>query len=248
VSDAIVISDLHLGSENCEAELLVEFLESIHHGHRKTERLILNGDVFDSIDFRRLRKDHWKVLSLLRKMSDDMPIVWLHGNHDGAFENLSQLIGIDVIEEYVLKSGGRSILFFHGHRFDDFIESYPWTTWFADRIYRVLQRIDKTHHIARLAKKNSKIFLRCTEKIEQKAIAYARELGCSTVCCGHTHLAMAKVDGPVSYFNSGSWTERPCHYLTVGDGRIVVHAFDKTRRRIESDAAITLPQFVLGAT
>ena len=72
--DAIVLSDLHLGSENCQAKLLVEFLNALHHRRTRTRRLILNGDVFDSIDFRRLKKSHWKVLSLLRKLSDEIDV------------------------------------------------------------------------------------------------------------------------------------------------------------------------------
>ena len=63
--DAIIISDVHLGSENCQARQLTHFLESIHSETVLTRRLILNGDVFDSIDFRRLKKNHWKVLSIL---------------------------------------------------------------------------------------------------------------------------------------------------------------------------------------
>ncbi len=54
--DAVVISDIHLGSANCQAKALVRFLEQIRHGTLGTRRLVLNGDVFDSIDFRRLKK------------------------------------------------------------------------------------------------------------------------------------------------------------------------------------------------
>ena len=62
LQDALVISDLHLGSENCQAKALTRFLEDLREGSTQTHSLILNGDVFDSIDFRRLKKHHWKVL------------------------------------------------------------------------------------------------------------------------------------------------------------------------------------------
>src|SRR5262245_47340120 len=81
VHDALVISDLHLGSDNCQARALHHFLDDIHDGRTETRQIILNGDVFDSIDFRRLKKHHWKVLSLLRKLSDRIDIVWINGNH-----------------------------------------------------------------------------------------------------------------------------------------------------------------------
>ena len=31
--------------------------------------------------------------------------------------------------------------------------------------------------------------------------------------------------GPVPYFNSGCWTEKPCHFLTLRDGVVEVRAF-----------------------
>lgn len=68
-------------------------------------KLILNGDVFDSIDFRRLKKNHWKVLSLIRKLSDHLEIIWLCGNHDGSAELVSHLLGVSVQDEYILHSG-----------------------------------------------------------------------------------------------------------------------------------------------
>ena len=123
--DAIIVSDLHLGSENCRAKELVDFLENIHVGFYKTTKLVLNGDVFDSIDFRRLKKFHWKVLSMLRKLSDEIEITWIQGNHDGDAEIVSNLLGVQVKDQYEFQSGGKRILALHGHIFDQFISKYP---------------------------------------------------------------------------------------------------------------------------
>jgi UDP-2,3-diacylglucosamine pyrophosphatase LpxH len=192
-----------------------------------TRTLILNGDVFDSIDFRRLRKQHWKVLSTIRKLSDDVETVWLNGNHDGPAEIVSQLLGVAVRDEVVIESGGRKVLLLHGHRFDDFLERYPLMTRFADGVYRFLQWIDKSNHVARQAKRSIKSFLRCVQKVQNKAIDYARRIGCDVICCGHTHTPIALTDGPVHYFNSGSWTESPCHYLVIDDGEIDLCQFNE---------------------
>jgi UDP-2,3-diacylglucosamine pyrophosphatase LpxH len=223
--DALVISDIHLGSDNCQARALVRFLEAIRHGEMPTRRLVLNGDVFDSIDFRRLKKQHWKVLSLLRKLSDEIEIVWINGNHDGPSEIISHLLGVTVRDEIVIETGGRRVLLLHGHRFDEFIERYPLTSKLADYLYRWLQRLDKSHTIARTAKHNSKAFLRCTQKIQESAVGYAADLGCDAVCCGHTHHPVAATEGPVQYFNGGCWTERPCHYLAIKAGVVELLAY-----------------------
>ena len=106
--DAVIISDLHLGSDNCQARELTEFLQEVRHGQLQTRRLVLNGDLFDSIDFRRLNKHHWKVLSLLRKLSDDTRVDWVIGNHDGSAEFVSHLLGVEMAEEVGFESGNSS--------------------------------------------------------------------------------------------------------------------------------------------
>jgi len=225
VLDAVVISDIHLGSDNCQAKSLVRFLEDIHREMLPARRLILNGDVFDSIDFRRLRKQHWKVLSLIRKLADHIQITWINGNHDGPAEIVSHLLGVTCRDEIVIESGGRRILFLHGHRFDDFITRYPLITWVADRVYTLLQRIDKSHYFAKLAKRKSKTFLRCAQKIETESVRYAARTGCDAVCCGHTHHPVANTAGPVHYFNTGCWTEKPCHYVALRDGVVELRSY-----------------------
>jgi len=223
--DAIILSDIHLGSDNCQARLVCRMLERIVEGEVSTQRLILNGDVFDSIDFRRLNKTHWKVLSLLRKLSDHLEIIWLAGNHDGSAEIISHLLGVTVKDDYILESGAERIMILHGHIFDEFLDAHPILTWLADCIYHFLQWIDHTHYFAKLAKRGSKTFLRCTQKIEDGAIEFARRKHCQTVCCGHTHVALAHTEQPIAYYNSGCWTELPCHYLTVADGVVQLQAF-----------------------
>lgn len=221
--DALIISDLHLGSKVCQYKELISLLEQILSGEIKTDHLILNGDVFDSHDFRRLNKHHWKVLSLLRKLSDRIYVIWICGNHDGPAEIVSHLLGISVVDEYTIESAGRKILILHGHQFDHFIEAKPILTAFADMMYRLLQRIDTTHTVARIAKHNSKTFLRCAEKIEEGALKRMKERNCHAVCCGHTHLPICKSN----YCNSGCWTEIPCHYLTINDGHVSLGAYQK---------------------
>jgi len=223
--DAVIISDLHLGSDNCQAKRICQLLERIQNGELPAKRLFLNGDLFDSIDFRRLNKSHWKVLSLFRKMSDGMDITWLCGNHDGTAEIVSHLLGVHVRDEAILESGDQKILIFHGHVFDEWLEEHPILTWFADSIYALLQSIDKTHYLAKVAKKGSKTFLRCAQKIQERAIEYARKRNCHSVICGHTHHPLVHTDGPIHYFNSGCWTELPGTYLTVADGVVRLHSF-----------------------
>ncbi len=236
--DAVILSDLHLGSDNCQARSLCQLLKRVADGELRTERLILNGDVFDSIDFRRLTRSHWKVLSWVRKLSDQMEIVWICGNHDGSAEIVSHLLGVSVVDEFEFDSDGRRLLLLHGHIYDDFLVDHPVLSWFGDVIYGLLQWIDRTHYLAKVAKKGSKTFLRCAKKIEQNAIALAAKKGCHVVCCGHTHHAVANTEGDVHYFNSGCWTELPCTYLTVDRGAVELCVFRPDEAAVEEAFAV----------
>jgi len=233
--EAIVLSDLHLGSANCQAKSICQLLRQVADGRLNTDRIILNGDVFDSFDFRRLNKNHWKVLSLLRKLSDQLEIIWISGNHDGSAEIVSHLLGVTVKDDYVLRSGDKQIFILHGHQFDDFIEDHPILTWVGDVIYFFLQWVDRTHYFAKLAKKGSKTFLRCAQKIREGSIELARRKHCHAVCCGHTHHAGTDSSRSVAYYNSGCWTELPCTFLSVAQGVIEVHTFEPVMETASED-------------
>lgn len=224
MNDAIIISDLHLGSDVCQAKQIKQFLVEIENNNIETPEIIINGDLFDSWDFRKLKHSHWKVLSHLRKLAKHKHVVWINGNHDGPAEIISHLIGLDFVEEYEILSHDKRILILHGDRFDNFIAQYPLFTKIADFVYRLMQRIDKSFYLAKLAKRNSKTFLRCSEQIRVKAIEYGESKNIDIVCCGHTHLAMSSKN----YYNSGCWTETPCHYLAVSNGVVKLCVFQGT--------------------
>lgn len=189
----------------------------------KTKKLILNGDVFDSQDFRRLKKSHWKILSTLRKLSDHIEIIWIIGNHDGEdAETVSHLVGTKVVENYILVSGDKKILCQHGHLFDEFITKRPIISELSDWIYRLIQKIDKKHHFCKWLKNKSKTYLRCSDKIKVKSLKYSRDKNCDISICGHTHKAENFEN---IYFNSGSWTELPCYFITIKNGVINLNEF-----------------------
>lgn len=80
--DAIVLSDLHLGAPNCQHQSLSLFLGRILDGTISTKKILLNGDTFDSIDFRRLSPSHWNIFEQIRELSEVLPVCWIYGNHD----------------------------------------------------------------------------------------------------------------------------------------------------------------------
>lgn len=221
----IIISDIHLGSGVCQSKKLKEFLYQIDKGIIAADEIIINGDLFDSWDFRKLKDSHWKILSILRDLSKKKHIVWINGNHDGPAWFISHLLGVDFLEEYRFVSGNKSFIVLHGDKFDNFITKHPLLTKVADKIYRIAQRIDRSFYLAGMLKRNSKTFLRCSDQIKQKAIAYCLKNKCDVVCCGHTHLALEIKTSKVQYINSGCWTESNCNYILITNEIVELKVF-----------------------
>jgi UDP-2,3-diacylglucosamine pyrophosphatase LpxH len=211
--DAIILSDIHLGSTSCQADAVAEFLEDLP----ATRRLIVNGDLLEGTEYR-LTKKHWRVLSRLRKLSDRLELLWVRGNHDPDADDLAHLLGADYVAEHVFPSGGRDILCVHGDAWDSFLTDHPVISVAADWVYLGLQRMSR--RLALSAKRRSKTHVRCARKVEEGAIAHAGKQGCAVVCCGHTHHAEVRPGDPVSYYNSGCWTETSCTYLAVAAGAV----------------------------
>src|SRR5258708_1624903 len=88
-------------------------------------RLILLGDIFSDLNFRRLKKEHWQFLGYIRKLSNPkrgVEVVWVEGNHDlGLTDVMSHLVGVKVYQEYTWDYDGKKHLAVHGHQFDRFI-------------------------------------------------------------------------------------------------------------------------------
>ncbi len=218
--DAIIISDVHLGAYNCQAKSLTHFLDQINDGSMCTRRLIINGDLFDSFDSR-LRKWNWHILSLIRKISDKVEVIWVQGNHDttGPAGVVSQLIGADYcVKKYIFESGDKRIMVAHGDAYDKFLTDHPFLVWLGDIAYSFLQWMDRSCYLAKIAKSRSKMYIHCMDNVEQQALKHAKKHKCDIVCCGHVHCASIKHVDDVVYLNSGCWTENPCHYITIKNG------------------------------
>lgn len=223
--DAIVISDIHIGSHICQSLQVIKFLRSVRHKEINTNRLIINGDLFDDLNFTRLNKYHWEILSEIRKLSKTIDLVINLGNHDGAAEVLSHLLGIEVLDDYKLQSGSKMIYFHHGDRYDKFLTDHPILVWIGDTIYSFLQKIDPSFKLAIAAKKSSKSYLRNSEIIKEKSLEFARKHGYNAVITGHTHHSLSCPEGEIEYYNTGSWTEPICTFITIQNGCITLREF-----------------------
>jgi UDP-2,3-diacylglucosamine pyrophosphatase LpxH len=212
--DCIVISDLHLGSDVCQAKLLEDFLNwAVDH----CSMLVINGDIFDDLNFKRLTKRHFACLKIIRRNSDreDFHLVWVRGNHDGPIDIISHIVGVEILDEYIFDNGIIKLLILHGDQFDTFTTAYPLLTDVACGIFYYIQKY-MPHRAARWIRRISKRWQRNSQLIERRAIEYARNHGYRYVTCGHTHLPLTSRHDGVLYVNTGTWIEfAPCPFLSV---------------------------------
>ena len=215
--DTVILSDLHLGSEVSRAQAALAMLQASCF-----RRLILLGDIFCDLNFRRLKKEHWQFLSYIRKLSNpkrQVEVVWVEGNHDqGLSQVMSHLVGVKVYEEYEWTFRGTRHLAIHGHQFDRFTINNLALSRFLTSFFLTLQKLDSGRHdAARLLERLDTKWLRLSSKVANGALAHARTRRAQRVFCGHTHEPMRlELDG-IEYCNTGCWTQPKATYVTIDE-------------------------------
>lgn len=248
--DTVVLSDLHLGSEVSRAKAALQMLKAVSF-----RRLILLGDIFCDLNFRRLKKEHWQFLTYIRKLSNPkraVEVVWVEGNHDhGLSEVMSHLVGVAVFQEYEWTFRGIRHLAIHGHQFDGFLVSNRLLANLFIGIHEYLQKFSfGRKRIVGFLERFDTVWLRLSDKVASRALEYGKAKNVQRVFCGHTHEAMhATVEG-TDYFNTGSWTQDYATYITVDEQGVTIHGYqeraddhhpDDGRGEVDSQAADFAP-------
>jgi UDP-2,3-diacylglucosamine pyrophosphatase LpxH len=223
--DTVLISDLHLGSEVSRAADALEFLQQT-----RFRRLILVGDMFADLNFRRLTKEHWKFLGYIRKLSNPkhgVEVVWVEGNHDhGLTEIMSHLVGVRVYQEYEWTFCGKRHIAIHGHQFDSFAIRNFKLTRLGQLLFLWLQRIDsKNKRFARYLDRLNTRWLRLSAQVAQGALSHAKQGKAERIFCGHTHVPLTLERDGVEYLNTGAWVDLRCTYATVGLEGVKIHEY-----------------------
>lgn len=229
--DTLIVSDVHLGSPLAMAEELYHLLSTTTF-----QRLILLGDMFADLNFRRLTREHWKLISFIRKLSNPkrgVEVVWVEGNHDiGITEVMEHLIGVKVYQQYTWDWNGKKCIAMHGHQFDGLFADgqLPWFNGLITEIHIRLQKLgilkrwlptilDRLHtHYGRLSK-----------KVADGALHVAVHEKADYVFCGHTHDAHYECRDGVEYWNSGCWVGDAATYLALGSVSNVVETYTVPR-------------------
>jgi UDP-2,3-diacylglucosamine pyrophosphatase LpxH len=253
---AVFISDLHLGTQGCQAAALLDFLR-----HHSCDSLYLVGDIVDGWQLR--RRWFWPQLhndvvqKLLRQARKGCRVVFVPGNHDEfarAFAGHS-FGGIQVLTEAVhTTADGRRLWVIHGDYFDGVIQCAKWLAYVGDNLYEFTLKLNRYLNSlrARLGlpywslsaylKGKVKKALNYVSDFERAVAAEAQRRGHQGVVCGHIHRAeMREIDG-VLYCNDGDWVESCTALVEHRDGRLeLVHWHEKvagwTRPRVAQEVS-----------
>ena len=241
---AIVVSDLHLGTKDSKAEEFIKFLEE-----HPTNLLILNGDIIDGWAINRgakWKKQHTKVISKLLQLSNKTQIIWIRGNHDEFIQDFigTHLGRIEIKEDYRLTIQrwvendvyrNENYYIFHGDVVDVFITKYKWLSKIGaigydfaltlNRWYNHYRKLRKLPYqsISQKIKGGVKAATNYINDFETTALSMAHKKGCNGVMCGHIHQPEDRIIDGKRYLNSGDWIENMSAILVGKDGDICLY-------------------------
>jgi UDP-2,3-diacylglucosamine pyrophosphatase LpxH len=222
------ISDVHLGSFQCDAEALLDFIK-----YNRTEKLYLVGDILDLWAMK--AKIYWptshntvvqKILKMARKGTE---VIYIPGNHDEFIRN--HFVGIqlgDQGKDITVKDrdvhvalDGRKYLVVHGDEYDTIAKYAVWIaklgSWAYDflldmnRFYRFVRKIfgmSKTDFsLSAFIKYKVKNAVQFISDYETSIVASLKDAEVNGVICGHIHHAELKEMSGFTYANDGDWVE-----------------------------------------
>lgn len=232
----IWISDVHLGSPGCQANLLAKFLKE-----HESEQLYLVGDIIDG--WRLKSKFFWPqehsnvVRRILTRAKRGTDVIYVTGNHDDFLRRFVdfnlQLGNIKVVNEAIHETAdGRRLMVVHGDMFDVVTRYHHWVAIAGDNAYTALIKLNTVYNFARrrlgkpywslsdYAKKKVKAAVNFISDFEDSVAYECRNRGLDGAVCGHIHNAEIRdIDG-VQYYNCGDWVESCTALVEKHDGTI----------------------------
>jgi UDP-2,3-diacylglucosamine pyrophosphatase LpxH len=245
----IFISDIHLGSKGCKADILVDFLKN-----NTTDKLYLVGDIIDGWKIQQ-NKWVWKqshtnvVRKILGYAKQGTDIIYIVGNHD---EFLRPILPygltfgkIKILNQHVhLGIDGKRYLVVHGDLFDGITRLTPWFSFLGDRAYDVLISLNTKFNwwrhklgfgywsLSQYLKQKVKKAVDFITHYEKNLTNYCKKRNFDGVICGHIHKAEIKDIDDFTYMNDGDWVESCSALVEHLDGQWEIVYWTKEENEI----------------
>ncbi len=246
----LFLSDIHLGTKGCQADLLLEFLR-----HYDADIVYLVGDIIDGW---RLKSGwYWPqahndvVQKLLRKVRRGARLIYVPGNHDEFLREYvgSNFGGIEICERAVHETAdGRRLLVMHGDEFDMVMKHARWLAHLGDGAYTVAlflnthlnvvrRRLGLTYwSLSAWAKNRVKNAVNFISRFEEFLVSEAARHRADGVVCGHIHHAALRDIEGVTYLNTGDWVESCTAIVEHYDGSFELIRWNERRQSLRPAA------------
>ena len=231
---SVFISDVHLGTADCQAEYLLDFLEQVH-----CDTLYLVGDIVDLIAMQRrvhLSPAHGAVIQkLLSIAAGATRVVYVPGNHDEFLRRFcgQTVAGVELRQKVVhTTADGRRFMVCHGDQFDQVVRCSPLMLLVGDRAHGLLLRLNRWFNAwRRLQGKpywslaawikgrigSARTFIR---RFELAALTAAEKGHYDGFICGHIHSAGFLRSPEGLYCNDGDCVEHCTALVEQADGQL----------------------------
>ena len=249
---SIFVSDVHLGTKDCKAGQLNNFLK-----HNSCDTLYLVGDIIDAWKIQQ-NKWRWKqshtnvVRRILGHAKRGTRVVFIAGNHD---EFLRPMIpygfsfGLVEIHNQIEHIGadGKHYLVTHGDLFDGITRLAPWIAFLGDKAYDFVLSLNNKFNwirrrmgfgyfsLSKFLKHKVKKAVDFIFKFEENLANYCKKRGFDGVICGHIHHAEIKEINGVVYMNDGDWVESCTALVEHHDGRWEIITWIKESDDVDTD-------------
>ncbi len=255
---SVFLSDIHLGTRHCQAELLVDFLDA-----HDCERMYLIGDIIDG--WRLERTWYWPdahesvVDAVLGKSRTGTEVFYIPGNHDEFAHDFAGQVAenIHVSEEVVHETAaGRRYLVIHGDQFDVVLQNAKWMAYLGDWFYEICLTSNTWLNLVRkslglgywslgaFAKRHVKSFINIIGRYEIVVADEVQRRDVHGVICGHIHHAESRDMNGIHYVNSGDWVESCSAVVEHYDGTLeVLFWTELTHARTRHAAIRAAPAF-----
>jgi UDP-2,3-diacylglucosamine pyrophosphatase LpxH len=251
---SIWVSDIHLGTRGCNAQMLIDFLDSTD-----SDTMYLVGDIIDG--WRLKRSWYWPsahndiVWRVMKRAKRGTRVVYIPGNHDDMFRQFSGLTfgGIEIRRSAIHQTAdGRRLMVTHGDEFDTVVMCHRWLAFAGDFAYETLMRLNVVINsvrqwfdlpywsLSKHAKHKVKNAVEFISRFEEAVAHEAGTRGVDGVVCGHIHTAEIRAFGDIVYYNDGDWVEGCTALVEHFDGRLeVLHWAEEMEARRQAEAAAT---------
>ena len=232
----IWISDIHLGTKDCKAKELLDFIK-----HCRTQKIYLVGDIIDGWALKKRwfwPQEHNDVIQkLLRQARRGTEVIFIPGNHDEFARQFCGLNfgGIQVKHEDVhVTVDGKKLWVTHGDLYDNIMQYARWLAFIGDRAYtfalwlnRVFNKIRiKLNYpywsLSQYLKHKVKAAVSCITAFEDLLVREAKNKQCHGVVCGHIHKAELRLIDHITYANDGDWVESMTALIENHDGSLQI--------------------------